>query len=393
ERQLTQARDFEKQMDRVKSEEAFIMRYKAGQRAKQARGRASRLDRFKAGIIDRPMELDVMNLRLPKSPRVGDSIALTEEVSKGFGDRKLFSNLSIRLAPGDRVGIIGPNGAGKTTLVRAILGDLAPDTGVVKLSPRASIGYLRQTHDHLDPRLTIWEYLQSVIVSLDGAVRASEQQARDLAGAFLFSGGEQEKAIGNLSGGEKMRMVLAGLMASAKNLLVLDEPTNHLDIPSAERLEDTLAKGEDEGGYDGALLLISHDRALLEATCDRLIILDGEGNAEVFEGSYTDWHAREATRSAYEARRRANNPRAAAQQEAWEEDVRRRRADRLERMDHDREAFRNLGPVEFPPPWPWVTGMPTLPEISNGATSPDTPGDESIFAPPGWDNHWYFRGF
>lgn len=106
------------------------------------------------------------------------------------------------------------------------------------------------------------------------------------------------------------------------------------------------------------------------------------------------WEARrEATRSAYEARRRANNPRAAAQQEAWEEDVRRRRADRLERMDQDREAFRNLGPLEFPPPWPWVTGMPTLPEIGKIATSPDTPGDESIFAPPGWDNHWYFRGF
>ncbi|HSO81095.1 hypothetical protein [Thiocapsa sp.] len=102
---------------------------------------------------------------------------------------------------------------------------------------------------------------------------------------------------------------------------------------------------------------------------------------------------REATRSAYEARRRANNPRAAAQQEAWEEDVRRRRADRLERMDQERELFRSLGPDQLPPPWPWVTGMPTLPEIGSGATSPDTPGEESIFAPPGWDNHWYFRGF
>ncbi|UHD17295.1 hypothetical protein [Thiocapsa bogorovii] len=106
------------------------------------------------------------------------------------------------------------------------------------------------------------------------------------------------------------------------------------------------------------------------------------------------WEARrEATRSAYEARRRANNPRAAAQQEAWEEDVRRRRADRLERMDQERERFRSLGPAQLPPPWPWVTGMPTLPDIGSSATSPGTPGDESIFAPPGWDNHWYFRGF
>ena len=106
------------------------------------------------------------------------------------------------------------------------------------------------------------------------------------------------------------------------------------------------------------------------------------------------WEARrEATRSAYEARRRANNPRAAAQQEAWEEEIRRRRADRLERMDQERMLFRSLGPDQLPRPWPWVTGMPTLPEIGSGATSPDVPGEESIFAPPGWDNHWYFRGF
>jgi hypothetical protein len=106
------------------------------------------------------------------------------------------------------------------------------------------------------------------------------------------------------------------------------------------------------------------------------------------------WEARrEATRSAYEARRRANNPRAAAQQEAWEEDVRRRRAARLERMDQDLELFRGLGPAQPPPPWPWVIGMPVLPELGSGAASAVTPGDTPIYVPPGWDNHWYFRGF
>jgi len=291
ERQLTQQRDWEKQMDRVKSETAFILKYKAGQRAKQARGRASRLERFKSDMSERPMELEVMSLQLPKPPRVGDSIVVAEGLAKAYGDKTLFSGLDLRIAPGDRIGIIGPNGAGKTTLVRSLLGEIAADAGSVRLSPRASIGYLRQTHEHLDREATIWQYLQSVIVALDGGARASEQQARDLAGAFLFSGQDQEKAIGNLSGGEKMRMVLAGLMASAKNLLVLDEPTNHLDIPSAERLEATLAKDDDEGGYAGALLLISHDRALLESTCERLVVLDGEGGVEVWEGSYSDWHA------------------------------------------------------------------------------------------------------
>jgi ATP-binding cassette subfamily F protein 3 len=317
ERQLTQQRDWEKQMDRVKSETAFILKYKAGQRAKQARGRATRLERFKSDMSERPMELEVMSLQLPKPPRVGDSIVVAEGLAKAYGDKVLFGGLDLRIAPGDRIGIIGPNGAGKTTLVRALLGEIEPDKGSVRLSPRASIGYLRQTHEHLDRESTIWQYLQSVIVSLDGGARASEQQARDLAGAFLFSGQDQEKAIGNLSGGEKMRMVLAGLMASAKNLLVLDEPTNHLDIPSAERLEETLAKEDEEGGYAGALLLISHDRALLESTCERLIVLDGEGGVEVWEGSYSDWHAahqrrRSAAQAAVKASAAADAKRKAA---------------------------------------------------------------------------------
>ncbi len=306
ERQLTQQRDWAKQMDKVKAEQQFIMRYKAGQRAKQARGRATRLERFKSGMAERPVELDVMNLRLPKPPRVGDAIIVAEGVAKAYGDIALFSDLDLRIAPGDRIGIIGPNGAGKTTLVRALLGEIPVDAGVLKVSPRASVGYLRQTHDHLDPMQSVWQHLQQVIVSLDGGAYASEQQARDLAGAFLFSGSDQEKAIGNLSGGEKMRMVLAGLMASAKNLLVLDEPTNHLDIPSAERLEQTLAKDDDEGGYAGALLLISHDRALLEATCDRLVVLDGNGNARVFDGTYTEWREQDLRgRQAQDAAQRA----------------------------------------------------------------------------------------
>src|SRR5690606_1350584 len=133
----------------------------------------------------------------------------------------------------------------------------------------------RQLHDHLDMSLTVWQYLQSVIVSLDGQAKASEQQARDLAGAFLFSGSDQDKTLGLLSGGERSRAVLAGLVAGAHNVLVLDEPTNHLDIPSAERLEQALAAAE--GGFDGTMLLISHDRALLQSTCEKLIVLSADG--------------------------------------------------------------------------------------------------------------------
>ena len=135
--------------------------------------------------------------------------------------------VNLEIGHGELVGFLGPNGAGKTTLVRALLGDLQPDAGELKVSPQIKVGYFRQTQEHIDPMLTVWEYLQRVIASNEGGLRASEQQARNLAGAFLFSGPEQEKCVGNLSGGERGRMVIAGIVSAANNLIVLDEPTNH----------------------------------------------------------------------------------------------------------------------------------------------------------------------
>jgi ATP-binding cassette subfamily F protein 3 len=292
ERQLTQARVYDKQQDRIRQEQGFIDRYKAGQRARQAQGRLARLERFKRDeVVERPIELEVMNLQLPPAPRSGDQVITAESVSKRYGDKILFQNLDLTIMRGERIGIIGPNGSGKTTLVRCLLGDLSVDSGTVRQGSRLSIGYYRQLHDHLDMSLTVWQYLQSVIAGLDGTAKASEQQARDLAGAFLFSGNEQEKPLSMLSGGERSRAVLAGLVAGAHNVLVLDEPTNHLDIPSAERLEAALSQGE--GGYDGTLLLITHDRQLLQDTCERLIILDGRGGVRLFPGKYGDWEARQ----------------------------------------------------------------------------------------------------
>jgi ATP-binding cassette, subfamily F, member 3 len=293
ERQLSEARVYEKQLDKIRAEEAYIRKYKAGQRAKQARGRETRLERFKEQeLVERNSELDVMHLELPQPPRVGDTVVTAEHLSKRFGERVIFHDLSLTVKPGDRIGIIGPNGAGKTTLVRALLGDLEGESGHVRRSPRLAVGWFRQTQDHLDLSLTIWQYLQSVIIGLDGSSKGSEQQARDLAGAFLFTGRDQDKALAVLSGGERARAVLAGLIASAKNLLVLDEPTNHLDIPSSERLEQSLVEygsGGGSGGSGGAVLLITHDRALLNEVCDRLVILDGEGHATIFEGGYAEY--------------------------------------------------------------------------------------------------------
>ncbi|MDY7109470.1 MAG: ABC-F family ATP-binding cassette domain-containing protein [Planctomycetota bacterium] len=300
ERQLTRSRVREKQLDRIRQEEQFIARYKTGQRAKQARGRQSRLDRFKRDeLVERPLEMDVMRLQLPKAPRSGEQVIDARGLGKRYDVFVLFDDLDLTVYRGDRIGIIGPNGVGKTTLVRCLLGELAPGKGTVRLGSRVSVGYYRQLQEHLDLSLAVWQYLQSVIVSLDGQAKASEQQARDLAGAFLFSGGEQDKALGDLSGGERSRAVLAGLVAGAHNVLVLDEPTNHLDIPSAERVEQVLSTG---GGYDGTLLLITHDRALLQATCEKLLIFDGQGGLRLFQGTYTDWQRRQD--QALEAQRR-----------------------------------------------------------------------------------------
>ncbi len=299
ERMELQARVHDKQQDKIRAETQYIMRYKAGQRAKQARGRATRLERYKENeLVERPMELDAMDIDLPRAPDLGDRAVEAHRLSKAFGARTLFHDLELLIKPGERVGIIGPNGCGKTTLVKILLGELQADTGELKVAPRLRAGWFRQTHDHLDPVLTVWEYLQQAVPPRSNGLKLNEQEARNLAGAFLFSGEAQEKPLGALSGGERTRAVIAGLVAGANNILVLDEPTNHLDIPSAERLEQALAPRSEHGGFDGALLLISHDRALLESTCDRLISFDGEGSVEMFQGRYSEWESKRVQREA-----------------------------------------------------------------------------------------------
>ncbi len=305
-RRLTQLRAYETQQGKFKKEEEYIRRFKAGQRAKQARGRQTRLTREKdQALLERPMEVESFKMELPKAPRTSDVVVSGRQLCKKFtndrGELKIcFDGLDITINRGDRWGIIGPNGAGKTTLVRALLGEIPVDSGTIRMGTNVVVGHYTQSHEHIDGEMLVWQYLQKIIVKESGGYTFSEQQARNLAGAFLFSGSEQEKPLRVLSGGERSRAVLAGLLASAKSLLVLDEPTNHLDIPSAERLEEALAMPEDEDeapNYDGTMILISHDRALIDATCENLIILDGKGGAKIHHGTYTDWHEEEVARA------------------------------------------------------------------------------------------------
>ncbi|TVQ34098.1 MAG: ATP-binding cassette domain-containing protein [Phycisphaeraceae bacterium] len=324
ERRITMARAWEKQQTDFKKQEEFIRRFKEGQRAKQARGRESILERRKRDTgLERPIELDSFRMSLPKAPRSGDIVVAARGVSKRYtnldhqtgadvGEKVLFHELDVTIGRGERWGIIGPNGAGKSTLVRCLLGEQSPDAGSVRLGSNVVVGHFKQTSEGLNPDQVVYRAIQSAIKRENPDVETSEQMSRDLAGAFLFSGDEQEKPVGVLSGGEKSRVRLAALLASARNLLVLDEPTNHLDIPGAERLEEALTADPKNGGYEGTLLLISHDRAIIDAVCDHLLVLDGEGNAETFVGGWTDWRRRELARE--QERQRVGDERKKAEQ-------------------------------------------------------------------------------
>ncbi|MFT3685741.1 MAG: ABC-F family ATP-binding cassette domain-containing protein [Phycisphaerales bacterium] len=331
-RRLSQSRAFDNEQTKFRKEEAYIRRYRAGQRAKQAQGRLSKLTRAKEeSTLERPAELATFRLELPKAPRTGDLVVTARGISKGYdGDdgarKQLFTQLDLIIGRGERWGIVGPNGAGKSTLVRVVLGEQPADEGTVRIGSNVVVGHYKQTHEHLAMDKTVVRYLQDVILKECPGQLLSEQQARNLAGAFLFSGSEQDREMGSLSGGERSCAVLAGLLASAKNLLVLDEPTNHLDIPAAERLEEALAPPDEEtgeDGYEGVLILISHDRALIDATCTNLLILDGKGGAEMFVGSWTEWHqkavAREKERREAEVAEKARKEKAEADRKAAEE--------------------------------------------------------------------------
>ncbi|MEO0964084.1 MAG: ABC-F family ATP-binding cassette domain-containing protein [Planctomycetota bacterium] len=293
-RYLDQQRAYEKQQTKIKQEQAFIDRYRAGQRSKQAQGREKKLARYvEQNTIEAPPELDVMKLNFGKIPRCADRVFQVHNLTKNYDGKKLFNGFTLEIHRGDRVGIIGPNGAGKSTLVKCLLGELTPDTGTTKPGTGLDVGHFKQTHENLNLDLTVVDYLKVVLPE------TAEQGARDLAGAFLFRGQEQDRPMAGFSGGERARAVLAGLVAGGHNVLVLDEPTNHLDIPSAERMEEALgqytakrqgysAKGD--VGVEGTLLLISHDRTLLDALVDQIIALDGEGNITHFLGNYTEYH-------------------------------------------------------------------------------------------------------
>ena len=227
--------------------------------------------------------LDQAQIVIPAGPRLGDHVIEADKISKGFGDRLLIDDLSFKLPPGGIVGVIGPNGAGKTTLFKMITGQDKPDSGTFSVGPTVKLGYVDQSRETLDPNKTVWEELSGGLDIIKLGNR--EVSSRAYCGSFNFKGADQQKKVGQLSGGERNRVNLAKMLKSGANVLLLDEPTNDLDVDTLRALEEALAD------FAGCAVIISHDRWFLDRIATHMLAFEGDSHVEWFEGNYQDYEA------------------------------------------------------------------------------------------------------
>ncbi|MBN9567566.1 MAG: energy-dependent translational throttle protein EttA [Alphaproteobacteria bacterium] len=221
---------------------------------------------------------------IPAGPRLGSVVVEAEGLTKAFEDRILFEGVNFTLPPGGIVGVIGPNGAGKTTLFRILTGQEKPDSGSLHVGETVQLGYVDQSRDALDPNKTVWEEISGGADVLElGAKRTMPSRA--YVGAFNFKSGDQQKKVGQLSGGERNRVHLAKMLKTGANLLLLDEPTNDLDVETLRALEAAL---ED---FAGCAMIISHDRWFLDRIATHMLAFEGDSHVEWFEGNYQDYEA------------------------------------------------------------------------------------------------------
>jgi len=221
---------------------------------------------------------------IPAGPRLGSVVVEAEGLTKAFEDRILFEGVNFTLPPGGIVGVIGPNGAGKTTLFRILTGQEKPDGGSLHVGETVQLGYVDQSRDALDPNKTVWEEISGGADVLElGAKRTMPSRA--YVGAFNFKSGDQQKKVGQLSGGERNRVHLAKMLKTGANLLLLDEPTNDLDVETLRALEAAL---ED---FAGCAMIISHDRWFLDRIATHMLAFEGDSHVEWFEGNYQDYEA------------------------------------------------------------------------------------------------------
>jgi len=258
-------------------------------RARHAKSKA-RLGAYEQLLAEEQnVKLDKVEIHIPPGPRLGEVVIEAEHVQKGFGDRLLVEDLTFSLPPAGIVGVIGPNGAGKTTLFRMIAGQEAPDGGVLRVGDTVQLAYVDQARADLDPANTVWKEIsgnQDVIT-----LGKKEVNSRQYVSWFNFKGGDQQKRVGDLSGGERNRVHLAKLLASGGNVLLLDEPTNDLDVDTLRALEDALLE------FAGCAVVITHDRWFLDRVATHILAFEGESQTTWFEGGwqeYAEWRGPEA---------------------------------------------------------------------------------------------------
>jgi sulfate-transporting ATPase len=253
-------------------------------RARQAKSKARLAAYEKLFAEEERVKLDRVEIHIPPGPRLGDLVIEADGLAKGYGDRLLFEDVSFSLPPAGIVGVIGPNGAGKTTLFRLITGEEHPDAGSIRLGDTVELAYVDQSRAGLDPAKTVWQEVSGGHDTIELGRR--EVNSRQYASWFNFRGGDQQKPVGQLSGGERNRVHLAKLLRSGGNVLLLDEPTNDLDVDTLRALEEALLD------FAGCAVVISHDRWFLDRVATHIVAFEGDSQVTWFEGgwgAYADW--------------------------------------------------------------------------------------------------------
>jgi sulfate-transporting ATPase len=277
------AREEKQDRARQKTLERELEWVRMSPRARQAKSK-SRLAAYEAMLADERAEREgTAEIVIPAGPRLGDLVVEAQGLYKGYGDRLLIEDLSFNLPRGGLVGIIGPNGAGKTTLFRMISGQEKPDRGTLRLGDSVKLAYVDQSRETLDPKKTVWEEISDGEDQI--TLGARQLASRAYVASFNFKGADQQKRVGDLSGGERNRVHLAKVVKSGGNLLLLDEPTNDLDVDTLRALEDALL------AFAGCAAVISHDRWFLNRIATHLLAFEGESKVVWFEGNYDDYEA------------------------------------------------------------------------------------------------------
>ena len=280
---------------RVKSLSRELDWVRAAPKARQAKSKA-RISAYEKMLAeDNNRQVDTAKIHIPAGPRLGDIVINAEGLSKGFGERLLIDDLSFRLPPGGIVGVIGPNGAGKTTLFRMITGGEAPDAGTFTVGETVKLGYVDQSRDDLEDDKTVWEVISDGLDEIELGKRTMASRA--YVGQFNFKGGDQQKRVSQLSGGERNRVHLARMLKSGANLLLLDEPTNDLDVDTLRALEEALEE------FAGCAVVVSHDRWFLDRIATHILAFEGDSHVEWFEGNDEAYEADRKRRLGAEADR------------------------------------------------------------------------------------------